>query len=274
MFAYGKSPVETENALLSLRQWRLLESAGQSGVVYSSQSGKDADGPWLGDAGANIAQVPPQIAAKLEGREFRTFSAFIQAFWQAVADTPELAEQFSASNLARMRAGMPPLASLAEQYEEFTAFMIYHKIPVSDGGSLYDLSNMLIVTPYMYHTILDPKLQNMILNIMHSGHMSARMLLRRRREGRGRGRQRQQFGFGRWAKRKLRDLHRRYKAKRSQAGKALKTVPTVLIGQVLPPLWRGGQASRRTRRRPYPPMLNQTALKREIDEGGPAPRLE
>ena len=271
MFAHGKSPNEAQNALAGLRQWQLLETAGPPGIAFSSQPARTYAGPWLGDLGATIGQVPPQVAGKLAGREFNSFSAFCQAFWRAVADTPELAAQFSAANLARMRNGAPPLAALSQQFEGFSAYMIYHKIPVSQGGAVFDMSNMLIVTPFMYHAILDLKLQNLILNIMHSGHMSVKVLLKRRRAAR-RSRLKQDFGFGRWARRKLRDLRRRYKSKPKRARKARQTVPTVLIGQILPPLWTSRQSNRRPVRRPYPAVITQTLPNGALGESS-APQL-
>ncbi len=272
MSANGKAPEDALNALLTLRQWRLLELAGWPGVALASRPLRGDGGPWLGQMGANIAQVPPEVAAKLEGREFKSFAGFSQAFWRAVADTPELAAQFSAANLARMRAGAPPLAPQSQRFDDLSAYMIYHKAPVSQGGALYDMSNMLVVTPFMYQAVLDPRYQSVILNIMHSGHMSARVLLKRRRRVRRYSERKQDFAFGRWARRKLRDFRRRYRGKQKPGRKAPQKVPTVLIGQILPPLRRARQASLRLRRRARPPVITHQPMGGSLTDGlGPEP---
>ena len=107
------------------------------------------DGFWLADGMKNDsgARVPEQIAEKLEGRSFPTFKAFREAFWKAVAATPELAAEFSPQNTARMRNGNAPFAPKAEGTSRGRVWELHHDPEIGRGGPVYDLSTMTVVTP-------------------------------------------------------------------------------------------------------------------------------
>ncbi|SED12510.1 S-type Pyocin [Pseudomonas mohnii] len=117
-----------------------------SGTVTGQ--GEDVTGIWLAGAGTALGSpIPTQIADKLRGREFSNFDKFREAFWVAVANTPELSEQFIPGNVERMRNGLSPKVRKLDRAGERTSFELHHVIHVASGGALYDVDNLRVNTP-------------------------------------------------------------------------------------------------------------------------------
>lgn len=69
-------------------------------------SGTPVSGIWLDAVSEGQgAPIPFQIADQLRGREFRNFRKFRETFWKAVANDPDLAQQFDPGSLAHMKKG-------------------------------------------------------------------------------------------------------------------------------------------------------------------------
>jgi hypothetical protein len=110
--------------------------------------GQSVSGIWLGDAArAEGAPIPEQIADKLRSMEFRNFHGFRRAFWRAVAADAGLSQQFSAHNLNRMREGLSPYPTLADQSGGRRTLELHHDIEVSSGGEVYGMDNISVMTP-------------------------------------------------------------------------------------------------------------------------------
>ncbi|MGF6590901.1 hypothetical protein [Pseudomonas sp. 2835] len=54
---------------------------------------------------------------------------------------------FSQANLARMQKGYPPRAPFSETVKNRRSYEMRHIVPTSEGGALYDLDNLRILTP-------------------------------------------------------------------------------------------------------------------------------
>ena len=93
------------------------------------------------------APIPDRIAEGLEGGEFADFRGFREAFWREVAADPELAGQFNTSNQARMRNGRAPRAPIQEQVGARMGFELDHIQRLRDGGAVYDMDNLRVMTP-------------------------------------------------------------------------------------------------------------------------------
>ena len=103
---------------------------------------------WLGAASQGEgAPVPVQIAGQLRGKEFRNFRAFREAFWKAVANDAELANQFDPSSLATMKKGRSPHAVEREQVGKRLRIELHHKNYISEGGDVFGLDNISLLTP-------------------------------------------------------------------------------------------------------------------------------
>jgi actin-related protein len=114
----------------------------------ASGSGQSVSGNWLGAASTlEGAPIPKQIADKLRGREFSSFKAFRRVFWKAVANDQFLIDQFTQLNKIDVRDGLSPSALPSEQVGGRKKFEIHHIKPISEGGAVYDIDNLRILTP-------------------------------------------------------------------------------------------------------------------------------
>lgn len=110
--------------------------------------GQKVTGTWLTDANqGNGSPIPSQIADKLRGRTFSNFDRFRSAFWLEVSKAPELSQQFKRGNLGNIRAGKAPAPRESEQVSGKIKYDIHHIRPISEGGEVYDVDNMGVVTP-------------------------------------------------------------------------------------------------------------------------------
>lgn len=99
------------------------------------------------------APIPAQVATLLKGLSFRNWTAYRNALWKAVADDPFLSAQFDPRNIGRMKRGRAPAAREHEWVGDLISLQIHHKVPVSQGGDVYNSENMIIVTPKQHHKI-------------------------------------------------------------------------------------------------------------------------
>jgi hypothetical protein len=133
-------------------QWRRgpgLATGGSRAPVVDGAS-------WFAGTDRNVGRVPRQVADQLRGREFSSFDELREEFWRLVAKTPELAQAFSRRDLARMVEGNAPFAPSSQSVGNQRTMQIHHRQPISQGGSVYDLDNLLIVTPRYHREVLDP----------------------------------------------------------------------------------------------------------------------
>ncbi|MCV4341889.1 S-type pyocin domain-containing protein [Pseudomonas capsici] len=116
------------------------------GVVRGE--GQTVSGSWLGPlAEGEGAPIPKQIAEQLRGKQFSDFSRFREAFWKLVADDELLVSQFSSENKVLMQKGYAPYTPKRQSVGERKVFEIHHIDFISNGGAVYDLDNMRILTP-------------------------------------------------------------------------------------------------------------------------------
>lgn len=114
----------------------------------ASGNGKQVGDNWLGSAGIGEgAPIPSQIADKLRGREFGSFDAFRRALWGEVGKEPTLTSQFNGSNKKALNKGYSPFPPEAEQIGGRTRYELHHITPIKDGGAVYDVDNIGILTP-------------------------------------------------------------------------------------------------------------------------------
>ncbi len=128
----------------------------QPGTATMSKPLLDVTGPWLRGTEGNAGLIPGQVAAKLEGQQFNNFGEFRSAMWKEVANTPELARQFSKTNVLALQNGAAPFAVDEQQCGMSQKYILHHRDPIANGGSVYDMSNIAVVTPTMHQSILDP----------------------------------------------------------------------------------------------------------------------
>ncbi|WP_409309709.1 S-type pyocin domain-containing protein [Pseudomonas putida] len=121
----------------------------------STGHGAQVSDTWRKEAASlEGAPIPAQIAELLKSREFRNFDAFRRQFWKAVANDPELSKQFYEMSLSRMRKnGYSPIVDFPDSHLSQKTFILHHVIPISEGGGVYDMDNIRIVTPLSHNSI-------------------------------------------------------------------------------------------------------------------------
>jgi hypothetical protein len=120
-------------------------------------NGNEITGKWLRGSDGNAGLFPKSIADKMKNKAFNNFDEFREQFWKEVANDPALANQFSPSNLTRMRDGLSPFVRESQQLGGQMTYVLHHKTPINQGGAVYDIDNLLIVTPRYHKEILLPE---------------------------------------------------------------------------------------------------------------------
>ncbi len=150
-------PEITVNQDIDAPEIRNLPSADARALVRRNEPGVASHGgdlptiregdTWLKGSDGNAAKVPSQVAEKLAGRKFNNFDELREAFWEAAADDPVLSKQFDPRSLTLMKNGRAPYARLEQQVGGRAKYELDHNQPISNGGNVYDLNNIIIRTP-------------------------------------------------------------------------------------------------------------------------------
>ena len=118
------------------------------GVVTGNGQDISDTTDWLVAAGSEQgAHIPREVAAGLNGREFNSFDELRQAFWLEIAKHERLLKQFSERNAAVILKGRAPSCIKKEQRGRRQRFELHHIRYISKGGAVYDLDNLVVMTP-------------------------------------------------------------------------------------------------------------------------------
>ncbi|HDR8155190.1 TPA: WXG100 family type VII secretion target [Bacillus cereus] len=102
-----------------------------------------------------IGIIPQEVREKLAGREFKSFDDFREEFWKTLADS-SYAKEFNSMNIKLMKKGKAPYSPRTEHYGNHNKYILHHKQPIDKGGDVYNLDNLIIVSPKMHQNVLDP----------------------------------------------------------------------------------------------------------------------
>lgn len=132
----------------------LKKARNLPGVVKGS--GYEITGKWLKGTDGNAGLFPKSVADKLRGKTFSNFDKFREAFWKEVANDPHLSKQFKPQNIKRMKEGLAPISNPEQWLGGNKSYILHHKTPINQGGGVYDVDNLYIVTPRYHKEILAP----------------------------------------------------------------------------------------------------------------------
>jgi len=96
----------------------------------------------------NAGLFPSSVADKLRGRKFKSFDDFRENVWKEVGNDPHLSQQFSRANITRIKSGRALIA-------HDTPYVLHHRTPIQHGGGVYDIDNIIILTPRYHLDVLD-----------------------------------------------------------------------------------------------------------------------
>jgi len=142
---------------LGLKCVTATEVRNSPGVATGGETLPAVTGPWLRGSAGNAGRIPGQIADQLRGQSFKNWGEFREAFWKAVGNDAHLSSQFSSGNVTRMSEdGFAPFTAASQAYRGGRTYVLHHATPIWDGGGVYDLDNILVVTPRLHAELLDP----------------------------------------------------------------------------------------------------------------------
>ncbi|MBE0543292.1 MAG: prepilin-type N-terminal cleavage/methylation domain-containing protein [Verrucomicrobia bacterium] len=110
---------------------------------------------WLRGSQGNAGFVPAQIAQRLAGRNFKNFDRFREAFWREVAADANLSKGFTFDDLVAMRKGNAPAVDVTQRVGKKVSYELHHATPIQHGGDVYDLDNIIVVTPRYHQEVLE-----------------------------------------------------------------------------------------------------------------------
>ncbi len=152
---FSKQPDNAHHTQISLFQ-SSSEKRNTPGVATGGEKLPIVTGKWLKGTDGNVGIVPKQIADKLRGKTFKSFDKLRNQFWITVSTESTLASQFSKSNITRMTGGLAPIALESQWLGENKSYILHHRTPIQQGGGVYQLDNLVVVTPRYHKEILDP----------------------------------------------------------------------------------------------------------------------
>ena len=103
----------------------------------------------MGIHNGSILLIPPEIANKFIGREFNTFDKFKAELYKEIGNS-KYAKQFNVSNQRALNNGNAPFAPKdykTGSNQNQIRYNIHHIHPVEDGGDVYNLDNLIILSP-------------------------------------------------------------------------------------------------------------------------------
>jgi hypothetical protein len=123
------------------------------GKATGGNSLPNATDDWLRASGGRAGLVPGQVAKALRGQTFETFDDLRKAFWKAVAADSELAAGFSKTNVDFMKKGEAPIPQRSQHHKGHDVFVLHHIVPIEYGGAVYDLDNLIVVSPRTHQAV-------------------------------------------------------------------------------------------------------------------------
>ncbi|QHM77455.1 Pyocin-S2 [Mixta theicola] len=110
--------------------------------------GVPADENWLSKAGEGTGvPIPSQVADKLRGRTYSSFSSFRRAVWREVGRIDVLTKKFEDLNKELVKKSRSPVVDEIDSKGGRIYFEIHHIKSIENSGAVYDIDNLGITTP-------------------------------------------------------------------------------------------------------------------------------
>ncbi|HVU57809.1 MAG TPA: RHS repeat-associated core domain-containing protein [Puia sp.] len=155
----AKSTPQLKNSVASEEEGNVDAALARATPGTVTGNGKPIVGNWLKGTAGNAGFVPESVAKQLRGQNFKSFDDFRAAFWKAVGNTPELLKGFRPTDISLMKQGFAPFTDPSQAAGNNRVQMVYqlhHIKPIQQGGAVYDVDNIMVVTPKYHAEVLSP----------------------------------------------------------------------------------------------------------------------
>ncbi len=116
------------------------------GVV--SGFGGPIDSNWENAASKGLGSpIPSAVADALRGKNYSQFQSLRKAVWREMSKLPEITQHMNEKNIALIQSGKSPIVPKKERKGNRIRYEIHHKAPISKGGAVYGIDNMVFSTP-------------------------------------------------------------------------------------------------------------------------------
>jgi len=72
-----------------------------------------------------------------------------------VGNDQHLASQFAPHNVSAVKDGLAPHARQSQHVGNVGYYALHHTTPIQHGGAVYDMRNIVVVTPQFHRDVLD-----------------------------------------------------------------------------------------------------------------------
>jgi len=96
------------------------------------------------------APIPARIAERLRGRRFSRFDKLKEAIWIEIAADETFSKHIVPAMLDDMRKGLAPFANREQRVGKRVKLEIHHQHEISKGGAVYDVDNLVLMTPKVH----------------------------------------------------------------------------------------------------------------------------
>lgn len=148
---------------------------------------------WLRGSDKQLSRIPYHIAIKIDNQNFSSFDAFRVKVWKLIAADPFVCDIYSdpVRRQLAIDTGIAPLAPEMQQIlkttkdsfaysgaikhhvissefnsvileserleESLGSYQLHHHRPIHNDGGVYEISNIIIVTPLLHTQLLSPE---------------------------------------------------------------------------------------------------------------------
>ena len=96
------------------------------------------------------APIPARIAEKLRGRRFSRFDKLREAIWKEIVADEIFRMHLSRVDIQSMENGTAPYSRKEGRVGKRIKLEIHHKHEIAEGGAVYDLDNLVLMTPKVH----------------------------------------------------------------------------------------------------------------------------
>ena len=122
--------------------WRKAE-----GTTFGSKNlSKLSPKKWASKLNKDGVSIPKSVGEKLSGRTYKNFDNFRKDFWTEMSKNKNFNDLFSKGNQTKMREGLAPSSMKSGHYKTKTRYEVHHVKEIQNGGSVYSMDNLIIVT--------------------------------------------------------------------------------------------------------------------------------